>query len=114
MPVVVPAELAALVAEAITAWIPGALLAESVGRRSRVPAYQLRALARQLQTAALTCGSTARGQQPGQPDRWIGTLEAARRLGCTARTVRRRCVSGELVAVRIGSGQWIVDGRTLE
>ena len=43
---------------------------------------------------------------------WIGTDEVGRRLGITARAVRRRIDRGTLRAVRVGRG-WRIDPETI-
>jgi len=43
-----------------------------------------------------------------RPAAWIPASEAARLLACSARSVRRRCATGELVARQVGS-TWYVD-----
>lgn len=43
----------------------------------------------------------------------IGTLEAARILGCTQNWVRKKCISGELPAEKVGR-DWLINPKDLE
>ncbi len=94
--VLIEAELADVVLEALVARV----------RRERTVDPTVLRLVDELQQVAATV--TASGRNLDAPARYAGTSEAAKVLGRSARTMRRKAKAGEVPAKRGRRNEWLV------